>query len=90
MIVTVHDATHSLVDSATVTATVTFGLSTTTVSCITNPGGQCQVVEQIDDTIGSATFTITDVTKAGFFYDAAANHDPDGDSTGTVITVNRP
>jgi len=89
ILVTVHDASHSLVDGATVEATVTFGASSATLTCVT-AGGQCQMVEQVDDTIGSATFTITGVTRAGLSYDAAANHDPDGDSTGTAITVNRP
>jgi hypothetical protein len=36
------------------------------------------------------TFTVTNLSKAGVRYDAAANHDPDGDSNGTVIVVNQP
>jgi hypothetical protein len=36
------------------------------------------------------TFTVTSVTLAGSTYTPTANHDPDGDSTGTMITVIRP
>ena len=38
----------------------------------------------------SVSFTVTGVTKGGVTYDAARNHDPDGDSNGTTITVRRP
>jgi hypothetical protein len=39
----------------------------------------------------SVTFTITGVTHASLTtYDAQANHDPDGDSEGTSVTVIRP
>jgi hypothetical protein len=36
------------------------------------------------------TFTIAGITATGRVYDGAANHDADGDSTGTVIVVSRP
>jgi hypothetical protein len=36
---------------------------------------------------GSVTFTVDDVTHATLSYSAADNHDPDGDSDGTSITV---
>jgi hypothetical protein len=36
------------------------------------------------------TLTITSVTHAALTYDAGANHDPDGDSNGTSITVPKP
>ena len=90
VVVTIHDASHSPVDSATVTAVVTFGSSFATLSCATGPSGQCQLAQLVDDTVGNATFIIVSVTKSGFSYNLLANHDPDGDSTGTVITVNRP
>ena len=34
--------------------------------------------------------TVANVAKAGFDHDAAANHDPDPDSNGTVIVVKQP
>jgi len=35
-------------------------------------------------------FKVTGVNRAGLSYNAAANHDPDNDSNGTVITIYRP
>ena len=35
------------------------------------------------------TFTVTGVTHDILTYDATANHDPDGDSDGTIITVSK-
>jgi hypothetical protein len=39
--------------------------------------------------IASVTFTVTDVALAGDAYVAGANHDVDGSSDGTSITVMR-
>jgi hypothetical protein len=36
------------------------------------------------------TFIVTGVTSAGSTYNPAANHDPDGDSTGTSIVIAQP
>ncbi len=88
--VTVHDVNHVAVTNAIVTAMVTFDSSSASVSCTTNGDGQCQLTLQISDVVGSATITISNVTNAGFSYDATSNHDPDGDSDGTTITVSRP
>ena len=38
----------------------------------------------------SVNFTVVSVTMAGRTYDRTLNHDPDGDSNGTTIRVNRP
>jgi hypothetical protein len=35
------------------------------------------------------TFTVSGVSSTGLTYTAAFNHDPDGDSNGTAITVAR-
>jgi hypothetical protein len=48
------------------------------------------VTLNLSDAIGSATFTVTNVTISGMTYQPSDNHDPDSDSTGTSITVNRP
>jgi hypothetical protein len=40
--------------------------------------------------VASVTFGVTSATKSGWTYAPTANHDPDGDSTGTVIVVPRP
>jgi len=35
-------------------------------------------------------FSVTNVSAVGYTYDAAGNHDPDGDSNGTTIVVVQP
>jgi hypothetical protein len=40
--------------------------------------------------VASVTFSVTAATRSGWTYTPAANHDPDSDSTGTVIVVARP
>ena len=37
----------------------------------------------------NATLTVTSATNTTLTYSAAANHDPDGDSNGTSITVRK-
>jgi hypothetical protein len=39
---------------------------------------------------GSVTLTVTNVALGTFVYQPASNHDPDGDSSGTAITVTKP
>lgn len=72
-------------------ARVTFtykGTYSGTLACTTGAAGMC--------TIGgtargkTVTFTVSGVSASGFVYDATRNGDPDGDSTGTKITVARP
>ena len=75
------------VNGATVTVNVQgFGSRT----CITNNSGVCQVAVSVADSVASVRFTVTNVTAPGYTYDAAANHDPDGDSNGTRIVVPQP
>jgi hypothetical protein len=40
--------------------------------------------------VKSVTFTVSSLTKTGSTYDSVYNHDPDGDSNGTTILVERP
>jgi uncharacterized protein len=35
-------------------------------------------------------FSVTNVTRAAFVYKAADNHDPDGSSSGTTISISKP
>ena len=35
-------------------------------------------------------FTVSGATLAGYVYQSPANHDPDGDSNGTMTTIARP
>ncbi|MDF2466242.1 MAG: h16 [Ramlibacter sp.] len=59
-------------------------------SCTTGTTGQCYVASgNIAKRKNSATFTITNVSGA-LTYQPSGNHDPDGDSDGTRITVLKP
>jgi hypothetical protein len=91
--VTVHDAGHLPINGATVRG-------------VWNPAGlasdQCETGElggngtciflfpSIKKGTRSVTFTVTSITMAGRTYLSSANHDVDGSSNGTVVTVRRP
>jgi len=38
----------------------------------------------------TAVFAVTNVTASGASYVSSSNHDPDGDSNGTSITIDKP
>jgi PKD repeat protein len=88
--ITVHDVDHNPVLDAMVTGTWSGGYSGT-AACIktTDSNGQCVVdSDSIHKRFDSVTFTVQDVTHGTVSsYDATANHDPDGDSDGTLISV---
>ncbi len=87
--VTVHEAGHGPVNGATVTGTWSGGFSGP-ASCTTNAGGQCVVqTGTMNRNRSSVTFTVTSVTSP-LTYTATSNHDPDGSSNGTSITVIKP
>lgn len=87
----VHGVTEAAVVGALVTGMWSNGASGT-VSCISTSAGACTVqkTKLSRTSIASVTFTVTSLTLAGSTYIQSANHDPDGDSTGTAIVVNRP
>ena len=87
----VHDASHNPVSGATVNGTWSNGTSGT-APCVTNASdGKCTVSKSgIPKRTGSVTFTVTGVSHATLTYNSAGNHDPDGDSNGTSITVTKP
>lgn len=88
--VTVHDASENPVANATVFGMWSGGTSGSG-SCVTDSSGSCQMQSgNIKKSYADVTFTITDVARAGDSYDSSANHDPDGDSDSTSITVSRP
>ena len=60
-------------------------------SCVTDADGECTITKNnVKKNVGSVTFTVTSVAAAGYGYDQGANHDPDGDSNGTVIVLTKP
>jgi len=90
--ITVHDANHTPINGAT-------------VSGVWNPAGLASDVCTTGDLGGNGscimlypaiprwrsvvTFTVTSVVMPNMTYNAALNHDPDGDSNGTSITVSK-
>jgi serine protease AprX len=86
-VVRVHDGDHALVEGAVVTGTWSGGTSAT---CTTDALGKCRTGRKFAKRKLSATFTVTDVSSAVGAYEHADNHDPDGDSNGTKITVLKP
>jgi serine protease AprX len=83
----VHDAAHAPIAGVVVTGVWT---GKTTVQCTTNSNGRCSVTKRFARKKASVTFTVTKLQLSGYTFDAGANHDPDGDSDGTVVTVVRP
>jgi len=87
---TVHDVNHAAIANATVSGSWSGGI-TGTASCVTNSAGQCSVTSgNISTKSASVTFTVTNVSQAAYAYQSSSNHDPDGDSSGTALTITRP
>jgi hypothetical protein len=84
----VHDDLEAPIVGALVTLNGSNGVGVKT--CTTLATGRCSINAVVSDAIPSVTFTVRNVSKAGFTYNAAANHDPDPDSNGTLIVVNAP
>jgi PKD repeat protein len=83
--VTVHDASHKIVPGAVVSGTWSSGGAG---SCTTGTKGTCTLgASGIPLTTTFTTFSVTGIVKSGSTYTAAANHDPELDSTGTSITI---
>jgi serine protease AprX len=86
----VHDGSEQPLAGAVITGTWSGGFSGT-ASCTTGIDGRCSVTSgKMSGSRTSVNFTVTQVTKSGYSYFPSQNHDPDGDSTGTAITVVKP
>ena len=60
-------------------------------ACTTGGSGACSVTSSsIRTNKSSVSFIVSIVNHNTLNYDAAANRDPDGDSSGTTITVSKP
>jgi len=80
-----HDASHNPVAGATVS--VAWQGASGPASCVTGAGGSCTVHTNNVSSPATVTLTVTGVSIPGGTYEAGSNHDPDGDSSGTAITV---
>ena len=86
--VMVHNQNETPVKGATVNGTWDVG---TNGSCVTGKGGTCKItLYQIPSTTQSVTFSVTGVNLSGYTYSPGTNHDVDGGSNGTYITINTP
>jgi len=84
--IAVHDGGHAPVSGATVVGTWSNGVKSTGA---TGSSGTC-TVSSGSLTSSTVTFTVTGVTKTGYTYNSGSNHDVDGGSNGTTITVKKP
>jgi hypothetical protein len=86
----VQDTDGNPVADATVSGSWSGGASGN-AACTTGGSGACTVTSgNVRNNKGSVTFTVSNVSHATLAYDPTANSDPDGDSTGTTITVSKP
>jgi serine protease AprX len=84
----VHNGDHALLPGVVVRGR--FGPNGATITCTTGTGGACTLTRDLKKTKASIVFTVLGLLKTSYTYVAASNHDPDGDSNGTKITVTRP
>ena len=88
--VEVSDSNSALANGATVSGHWSYG-GGATVECITGGSGRCTIdLAGIPKREGTVTFTVDDISHGSGGYDAGSNHDPDGDSTGTAISIAKP
>jgi serine protease AprX len=88
--ITVHDAAHVAVSGVTVSGLWERVADDSSITCITNADGTCSVGRRFSNRKTARTFSIVGLPAVGKTYVAGSNHDPDGDSSGTRITLVRP
>jgi hypothetical protein len=84
----VHDGAHA--NLAGVVVRGRFGPQGAVVSCTTGTAGACSLRRDLKKTKASIVFVVLGLSRSSYDYVATDNHDPDGDSNGTRITVTRP
>ncbi|MFL5679682.1 MAG: Ig-like domain-containing protein [Chloroflexota bacterium] len=83
----IDDPAHGPINGATITGVWSNG-ATGTVTCRSTSAGTCTISKSsIPKSAQTVTFTVTNVDYPLGEYLPASNHDPDGDSNGTVIVV---
>lgn len=88
VVIRVHDSNHSPVANAMVDGTWSGGFSG---SCVTDATGSCTITSpKFASGTTAVTFTVGNVTYSTIQYLAVENHDPDGDSNGSSIIVQKP
>ena len=86
--VTLHDQDDSPISGATVDGGWSDGANGSG-SCTTEASGVCSITKKnISGNSPSVTFTVTNASHS-HTYNQSANHDPETDSTGTVIVISK-
>lgn len=89
VVATIHDGNESPLEGATVTYQWSTGAPPLTG--VTDATGRITfTLNSISKQVPAVTLTINNVTYPGLTYSSTHNHDPDGDSNGSSINVNRP
>ena len=84
----VHNGDHGLLPGVVVRGR--FGPNGAVLTCTTAPGGACTLRRDLKRSRARIVFVVLGLSKTSYVYAASSNHDPDGDSDGTRITVTRP
>ncbi len=84
----VHDGSHGSLSGVVVRGR--FGPNGPIVTCTTGSGGACTLKRDLKPARLHIDFVVLGLSKSSYSYVPASNHDPDGDSNGTRITVTRP
>ena len=88
MTVVIHDTNHQLLANAIVSGAWSESGAGAQIECTTSGSGSCTVTSgNLRKKVGETTFTVNDVSFSGETYASGDNHDPDGDSDGSAITV---
>ncbi|HSL68548.1 MAG TPA: hypothetical protein VK977_10385, partial [Actinomycetota bacterium] len=85
--ITAHGGDHAVLGGVVVSATWQGGASAT---CTTGASGACSVSRPFQNSRTSVSLTVNNLSEAGYTYEPSANHDLNGDSNGTIISVNKP
>ena len=84
----VHNGDHGLLPGVVVRGR--FGPKGAVLTCTTGANGACTLRRDLRRSRASIVFVALGLSKTSYVYAAGSNHDPDGDSDGTRITVTRP
>jgi hypothetical protein len=90
---TVHDQNHNPLNGATIVghwSQIGLNSDTCTSGELGGDGTCIMLFPSLKRAVTFVNLTVVSVTLAGRTYDRTLNHDPDGDSNGTTIRVNRP
>ena len=87
--IAVHDNRHNPVTGVLVRG-IWNGVSANWSECTTGQNGDCTVRRpDLPNSIGQVSFAPTTMTRSGYVFQPAGNHDPDGSSNGFSIVVKR-